>query len=105
MRVAAPAMPVAANVAVPAELVADMVLAPAVVPSVHAPTDAIPDPFVVAVAPVTEPPPDVTANVTLTPPMGLPFTSFTITLGATGTDVFTLAVWLLPPFTAIVPAP
>src|ERR1700756_268692 len=50
------------------------------------------------------PPPDATAKVTATPATGLPFTSFTITDGDVATAVFTVAVWLLPPLTAMVPA-
>jgi len=42
------------------------VLAPAVVPSVQLPTVAMPEALVVAEAPVMEPPPEATANVTTT---------------------------------------
>src|SRR5207249_8664629 len=56
---------------------------PAVGPSVHDVTAAIPFAFVVTgVVGVTEPPPDATANVTLTPATGLPFASCTITDGS-----------------------
>ena len=52
-------------------LVAVRVLAPAVVPSVQLPTVAMPAALVVAEAPVTEPPPEATAKVTVTPATGL----------------------------------
>src|SRR5512134_240291 len=51
------------------------------------------------------PPPPVTVNVTETPATGLSNWSRTITDGAVVTAVFTVAVWLLPAFTAIWVAP
>src|SRR5262245_2014711 len=74
MELAVPAVPVAVKLSglpanVPAVAVSE--LRPAVVPSVQLPTAATPAAFVVWVAPVTEPPPDATANVTATPATGL----------------------------------
>ena len=66
-------------------LVAMMLLLPALAPSVQLPTVAMPCAFVVCVAPVTEPPPVPTANVTMTPATGTLFASFTITLGGVAT--------------------
>ena len=66
-------------------LVAMMLLLPALAPSVQLPTVAMPCAFVVCVAPVTEPPPVPTANVTRTPATGTLFASFTITLGGVAT--------------------
>ena len=79
--VAAPAVAVAEKVkGLPVSagwVVAVSVLAPAVLPSVHEPTVAIPDAFVVALAPVIDPPPLATANVTATPAFALPLASVT----------------------------
>src|SRR5205085_2398979 len=84
-RVAAgPAVPVAVNVTglpVRPAALAVRVLAPAVVPRVQVPTVAMPLEFVVCSAPVTLPPPDAGANVTLTPCTGLLLASRTITEG------------------------
>ena len=84
--VAAPAIPVAVNVTGLPEspdAVAVSVFVPAVVPSVQLVTEAIPLELVVtALVGTTVPPPEATANVTLTPETGLLFTSLTITLGA-----------------------
>ncbi len=99
--VAAPAKPVAENVLVRPLQVAVSVLAPAVVPRVQLPTVAMPEALVVAEAPVTEPPPAVAAKVTVTPGQTLLCESLTITLGAVATAEPTVAVWLLPAFTAI----
>jgi len=72
------------------------------VPTVHEVTWAIPfAPVVTAVVGLTVPPPDATANVTDTPPTGLPCTSWTITEGGVPTAVPTVADWLLPPLIAI----
>ncbi len=71
---AAPAMPVALKTTgepVRPPLVAVRVLAPAIVPSIQLPSVAMPLALVVGEAPVTEPPPPVTAKVTLTPLTGL----------------------------------
>ncbi len=72
--------------------VAVSVLAPAVVPSLQLPTVAIPEALVVALAPVTEPPPEATAKVTTTPETGLPPASMTLTLGSTATVLPATAV-------------
>jgi len=48
--------------------------------------------------------PDATANVTETPDTGFAFASRTITDGGVVTAVFTVAVWLLPALTAMLPA-
>jgi len=55
--------------------------APVTGPSVHEPTVAMPEALVVTVAPETDPPPLTTAKVTVAPPIGDPFWSFTITEG------------------------
>jgi hypothetical protein len=99
-----PTTPVAVNVTglpVKVPLVAVSEFGPGVLPSVQLPTVAIPLPFVVALAPVTLPPPDATANVTLTPLTGLPPASFTITLGGVATAEPAFAVCPSPPFRAI----
>jgi hypothetical protein len=69
-------------------------------PRVQPPTVAIPEAFVVAVAPVTVPPPLATVKVTATSGFGFPFTSLMITDGATATALPAAAVWLSPPFFA-----
>src|SRR5213082_1314679 len=104
---APPAVPVAVNVTglpVSPLAVAVSVLVPAVVPSVQPPTAAMPLALVVWLAPVMLPLPAPTANVTDTPWTGLPFTSFTITAGGVATALFTVAVCLSPPLTAMLPA-
>src|SRR5256885_741822 len=102
---AAPAVPVAVNVTglpVSVPEVAVSVFGPAVGPNVQDVTVAIPlAPVVTGVVGVTVPPPDPTANVTLTPPTGLPFASRTITEGATGTAVPTVADCPFPALIAI----
>ena len=83
-----PAVPVAVNVTGdPAREpeVAVRVFEPAADPSVHDPTVAIPDASLVALAPVTEPPPEATANTTATPDTGFPRESVTFTDGASAT--------------------
>jgi hypothetical protein len=71
--VAGAAPPVAAKVTVGRALaVAVSVFVPGVAPSVQFPTVAMPLAFVIAVAPVTDPPPEATANVALTPATGFP---------------------------------
>src|SRR5205823_14945027 len=106
IELAAPAVPVAAKVTgLPARPVAVAVseFGPAVGPSVHDVTAATPLAFVVTGAVgLTVPPPDATANVTLTPATGFPFASRTITEGATGTAVPAGADWSLPALIAIV---
>src|SRR5439155_12695474 len=71
-------------------------------PSVHVVTAAIPfAPVVTGVVGLTVPPPEATANVTLTPATGLPFASCTITEGGVATVVPAVADWLFPALTAI----
>src|SRR5579862_549279 len=77
--------------------VAVRVFAPAVVPRVHPPTVATPFESVVCVAPVTDPPPLVTANVTCTPETPLPYESVTVTVGFTLNRDPAGATWLSPP--------
>lgn len=82
------AVPVAANVtgARPAT-VAVTELTPAAAPSVHDPTEAIPNELVIAAAPVTDPEPETTAKVTMIPGVTLPAESVTVTVGATAVAV------------------
>ena len=63
--------------------VAVSVLTPAEAPSVHLPTCATPLPLVVATPPVTLPPPEATAKVTVALGTGLPPSSVTRTAGRT----------------------
>jgi hypothetical protein len=91
---AGPAVPVAVKVTGEPEspvAVADIVLAPAAAPSVHDPTDALPEAFVVVVRDVPEPPPDATVKVTDVPDTALPPESVTTTDGATATADPTVA--------------
>src|SRR5439155_1218008 len=75
---------------------------PAVGPRIQEVTAAIPcAPVVTDVVGLTVPPPDATANVTLTPPTGLPFASRTITEGSIATAVPAVAVWPFPALMAI----
>jgi hypothetical protein len=85
MVLGAPAVPVAVNVTGEpfAAALAVNAFEPAVFPSVQLPTVATPWLFVVVDAPVTDPPPAATANVTVSPTTGLFRLSFTLTLGAT----------------------
>src|SRR5438093_478128 len=103
--VAAPAVPVAVEVtALPVSLVEVAVseFGHAVGTSVPDVTTATPPLHVaLAIFGLTVPPPEATANMTLTPPTGLPFASRTITEGATGTAVPAVAVWPLPALMAI----
>ena len=90
---AAPAVAVALNeTLVRLPELALRTFAPADGPSVHDPTVAMPAAFVTAVAPVTDPPPDVTEKVTDTPDVGLPFASLMMTDGGTGTALPAAAV-------------
>src|SRR5713101_4063006 len=102
--VAAPAVLVAAKftgLPVSPGAVAVRVFVPHVVPSVQEVTAAMPPALVsTALVGVTVPPPTVTAKVTATPATGLPLASFTITDGGMSTAVPTVAVWVLPAFTA-----
>jgi hypothetical protein len=88
-------MPVAVNVTgefVSNSFVAVSVFDPAVGPSIQLPTVAIPFASVVADAPVTDPPPEATAKVTLTPLITeLSVAFLTITLGAMATAVLIAA--------------
>jgi hypothetical protein len=82
--------------------VAVRLFGPAVGPSVHDVTVAIPlVPVVTGVVGTTVPPPDATANVTATPATGLPFASCTITDGSIGTAVPAVADWPFPALMAI----
>lgn len=72
------------------------VFCPAVEPSVQLPTVAIPEPSVVAVAPVIVPPPVPTANVTATPDTTFPTESLTSTDGETVTMPSVSALALSP---------
>jgi len=101
--VAAPASPVAVKVELEPmpTAVALRVLAPALVPRVQLPTVAIPELFVVATAPVTEPPPPVTEKVTSRPLTGLLLASVTSTRGAVVTAVPTVADWPVPALAVI----
>ena len=95
MVVALPAVPVAVKVAglpVNPVNVALSVFVPAVVPSVQLPTVATPLLPELGVAPVTDPPPLATANVTVTPATTLAFASVTFPDGATGNDVPAVAL-------------
>src|SRR5436190_1716986 len=75
---------------------------PTVGPSVHDVTAAIPfPPVVTGVVGLTVPPPEATANVTLTPATGLPFASRTITDGSIATAVPAVADWLFPALSVI----
>jgi hypothetical protein len=104
--VAAPAVPVAEIVSGepvnPVEVTVK-VFTPASVPNVQEGLVAMPVLSVVtAVVEAKEPDPLATANVTDTPLTALPCASVTFTEGAIATAVATVALWLLPPFTAIV---
>src|SRR5687768_5427454 len=95
----------AANVTVEAPAVdAVSVLVPGAEPSVQLPTVAVPVPFEVVVAPVTDPPPLATVNVTVAPDTMLPFASLTVTAAATGITAPTAEVWLSPADFARIPA-
>jgi hypothetical protein len=106
--VAAPAVPIAEIVSGepvnPVEITVK-VFAPASVPNVQEGLVAMPVLSVVT-APLEakEPDPLATAKVTDTPLTALPCASVTFTEGAVATAVATVALWLLPPFTAIVAA-
>lgn len=85
-------MPVAVKVADPDPLVAVRVFDPAEVPRIQLPTVAIPLASVVVVPMVTEPPPEATANVTLSPLIGVESLEFvTLTLGGVATAAPTVA--------------
>src|SRR5947208_2605497 len=107
--VAAPAVPVAVKVTglpVSPVDVAVSEFGPAVGPKVHEVTSAIPLAFAVTgVVGVTQPPPDATANVTVTPATGLPVASCAITDGVTSTAVPAVAAWPSPALMAIWLAP
>ena len=95
----APATPVAVNVSGdPGTFTAAAVsvLTPAVVPSTHAPTVAIPFASVVAVGPARDPPPVASAKVTVMPAIGFASASLIVTDGAGKTGVPTATLWLSP---------
>src|SRR5206468_11045243 len=71
--------------------VAFSVYCPDVFGSVQLPSVAIPDRFVVAVAPVRLLPTVAIANVTATPETGLPLAAFTTAAGRVPTAVLTVA--------------
>jgi hypothetical protein len=84
--VAVPAVEVAVNVTAPRiPEVAVRTFAPAEGPSVQDPTVAMPDESVTTVAPVTDPPPLVTENVTDSPAIGDPRWSLMTTDGGGNT--------------------
>ena len=86
-------------------LVAVSVFAPAVVLSVQAGLLEIPALSVVTVVPdASEPEPAPVTKVTDTPLTALPCASVTFTDGAVVTAAPTVALWLLPPFNAMVVA-
>jgi hypothetical protein len=100
-----PATPVALNVTGeperPVEVAATvLLLVPAVVPSVRV-EDALPSEPVVVLVTDREPPPVVTANVTLAPPTALLLASLTITTKGLDSVVPTVALWLFPEKRAI----
>jgi hypothetical protein len=72
--------------------VAVSVLGPVAAPSVQLPTVAIPSLPVLGVAPVMLPPPEATANVTVTPDTAFPFALITLTAGLVVTALPTAAV-------------
>jgi hypothetical protein len=91
MAATGPAMPVAVKVTGAAPLTdAVSVFVPAVLPSVHEPACAMPVASVVAVAPVTDPLPLATANVTVAPAFACPLL-VTMTDGAVATACATVA--------------
>ena len=94
-RVTGPATPVAVKVSGDPVRPADVavnVFAPAVVPRVQEVTLAIPEEFVVAEPPSTDPPPEATAKVTERPGTGLPPASVTSTDGAVATALPAVAL-------------
>ena len=103
--VAGPAAPWAVNVTgLPARPLEDAVrvFMPAVVPSVHDVSAAMPLAFVrTGVVGFTLPLPDPGVNVTATPATGLLNWSRTITAGGVWTGVPAVPVWLLPALGAI----
>jgi hypothetical protein len=108
MLAAFPAVPVATNVTglpVRPTAVAVTVSTFAWFARVQLVTAAMPLAAVVGMAPVMVPfVVPRAANVTATPATGLPCASLTITEGGIATEVPALAVWLFPPFKAIVVA-
>lgn len=104
MSAVGPTVPVALNVTDRDPEVAVNAFAPAVLPSVHPPTAAMPEASVTTVAPVIVPPPEVTLNVTVAPGNGSPFWSCTTTAGAGDTDVPTTAEIVVAELAVIVVA-
>src|SRR5579863_2329930 len=74
---------------------------PTVLPTVQDPTVAVPVASVVAVAPVTLPPPLVTEKVTVTPDITAPCWSRTTADGARGAAELIRTVWPLPELNVI----
>ncbi len=102
---AAPTVPAAvkvAGVATPVA-VAVTVFVPAIVPVVKLHC-ACPDPFVVVVQLEVDPPPPVTAHVTVTPERGVEFESFTTAMSGEETTDPAVAVCPLPDKTEILVA-
>lgn len=97
-------VPVAENVTGDPESPLDVavrLLLPPDEPSVQEPTEATPEPFVVADSPDADPPPVTTANVTDTPLTGFPPESLITTAGALATWLPADALCELPVETAI----
>ena len=100
------AEPVAVNVTEDPSIAAVSVFDPVVEPRVHVPALALPSDPVVAELTPTVPPPDATANVTVTP-LTMLFESLsfvTMTVGDMLTAVPTVANWLSPALLVIVSA-
>jgi len=106
--VAAPAVPVALKlIGLPVRpaTVAVTVFAPAAVPSVQLASVAMPLAFVITIdGGAIVPPPDVMANVTLTPDTGTAPAPVTNTLGGAATTVPAVADWVTTEFAAMVVA-
>jgi len=99
-------VPVALNVTGEPESpveVAVTVFVPAVGPSVKV-EEALPSELVVVLVTERDPPPAVTANVTLTPLTGLLLASLTITTKGLDSAVPTVPLWPLPEKKAILAA-
>jgi hypothetical protein len=77
---------------------------PAVIPSVHEPTVAIPEELLVALAPVIDPPPLATRKLTIAPFTGLLLPSTTFTDGGVAIAEPAIAVCASPELTEIDPA-
>jgi len=84
--------------------VASRTFAPVTGPSVHEPTVAMPEALLVTVACDTDPPPLTTVKVTVAPPIGDPFWSFTTTDGGGATTAPATPVTEVDEFAASVVA-